>query len=629
MDEDKKYEYVMDLPEIREFCRFAYWQQIKYRKGVWLALLLISALEDFVFHEAALVLGALVITMLTTAGIYYYRRTVKLLDGQLWTVSQMEGDKLRVMRGNCSEVPYKNIQLIRRTKHLLMLGYMQQVKRPAWFVMPLRVFGSEQEAEAFLGRIRSAQTRPDAAGQTGPMGQPQPEFTGQMPNQTGLSDQPEQETDGAQPLEYMRFSFFLDGERWVRIQKGAADLVNGGTFGKAARTYGMLLWGGVMAAALSVFTCLIAGEIQWPLLCFSLALAVWFALRLYFRDPEKNIRKQLKAPEIAARWCGPWQVSLTEEGVTVHMPADMKDYFGWDSLQWLVETQEAFYLFDKDKKHFIAIAKESFASWEQVAAFQRICADHGVHRIAPKKARYVPGWLTWVIFAAIILVSFGILMVRICLDFFEGTFDMQMPVADVPLEEQIETLASLGLHVPEETVEYIQQNSTLEYNLHDRMEENPYTWLLMNLGRPEHDEDWNVVGYSSEVFWFDFEGFDLTTDYIDLLNGMLALAQESPLDSVNNIREDTEDVDWEKGRGRITVSLNWEGQDYEYKMKVFYDWIDDEALTIFNELLEGQDTPKRFYAMGDNGQGVIVFFCTEEWAEEFAQKTGFVLEMLE
>lgn len=110
---------------------------------------------------------------------------------------------------------------------------------------------------------------------------------------------------------------------------------------------------------------------------------------------------------------------------------------------------------------------------------------------------------------------------------------------------------------------------------------------------------------------------------------MLALAQESPLDSVNNIREDTEDVDWEKGCGRITVSLNWEGQDYEYKMKVFYDWIDDEALTIFNELLEGQDTPKRFYAMGDNGQGAIVFFCTEEWAEEFTQKTGFVLEILD
>lgn len=627
MDENKKYEYVMDLPEIREFCRFAYLEQLKQRKRNWIVFLLIIAAEAFLFPAAALVVGFLIIAMLAGTGVYYYRSTVKMLDGQLWTVFRMEGDRLKVVRGNCAEVPYRNIQLIRRTKRLLMLGYMQQVGRPAWFVMPLRVFGSEQEAEAFLASIRSAQTRSDVAGQTMQAGQGRPDFT----DRTSPMGQPQpaQETEGEESGEYMRFSFALDGERWVRLQKGAAELLNGGTLGQTARTYSMLLWSGVMVVGLCVCTCLIAGEIQWPLLCFSLALALWCTLRLYFRDPERNIRKQLNAPEIAARWCGPWQVSLTEEGVSVCLPADMKDYFDWDSLQWLVEAQEAFYLFHKDKKHFIAIAKESFASWEQVAAFQRICADHGVHRMAPKKALYVPEWLTWVIFAAIILASFGILMARIYLDFFGDTFDMQMPVADVPLEEQIETLATLGLHVPEETVEYIQQNSTPEYNLHDRMEENPYTGLLMNLGRPDYDEDWNVVGYSSEVFWFDFEGFDLTTDYIDLLNGMLALAQESPLDSVNNIREDTENVDWEKGRGRITVSLNWEGKNYEYKMKVFYDWIDDEALTIFNELLEGQDTPKRFYAMGDNGQGVIVFFCTEEWAEEFAQKTGFVLEMLE
>lgn len=627
--DNKKYEYVMELPEIREFCRVAYLEQFKQRKRKWIVFPLIIAAEAFLFPEAAVVLGALLILLLAGTGIYYYRSTVKMLDGQLWTVFQLEGDRLKVMRGNCAEVPYRNIQLIRRTKRLLMLGYMQQVGRPAWFVMPLRAFESEQEAEAFLGRIRSAQAQPDYAGRTGPMGQSQPELTGRMPNQTGLSDQPAQETDGAQPLEYMRFSFFLDGERWVRLQKGAADLQNGGTFGIAARTYGMLIWSGVMAVGLCVCTFLIAGEFRWSMVCYSLALALWFTLRLYFRSPEKRIRRQLKAPEIAARSCGRWQVSLTEEGVTVCMPMDMKSYFGWDSLQWLVETQEAFYLFYKDKKHYIMIVRESFVSWDQVAAFQRICADHGVHRIAPKKARYVPGWLTWVIFAAIILVSFGILMARIYLDFIGGTFDMQMPVADVPLEEQIETLASLGLYVPEETVAHIQENSTPEYNLQDRMEENPYTWLLMDMGMPSHDENWNVTGYSTEVFWFDFEGFDLTTDYIDLLNGMLALARESPLDSVNNIREDTEDVDWEKGRGRITVSLNWEGKDYSYDMKVFYDWIDDEALTIFNELLEGQDTPKRFYAMGDNGQGAIVFFCTEEWAEEFTEKTGLLLEILE
>lgn len=627
MDNSRKYEYVMDLSEIREFCRFAYWEQFKQRKRKWIMLVIIIAAEAVFLPEAAVIVSIVLVVSLIATGIYYYRSTVKMLEGQMWTVFRMEGDRLQVTRGNRTEVPYGSIQMIRRSKRLLMLGYMQQVRRPAWFVMPLRVFGSEQETEAFLERIRSAQAQPDFAGPAEPM-RVGSDFTGaagQTPNQAGLSDQPTQET-AAGPREYMRFSFFLDGERWVRIQKGAADLLNGGTFGRAARTYGMMIWSGVMAVALSVCTCLIAGEFQWPLLCYSLALTVWFVLRLYFCDPEKRIRKQLRTPEIAARLCGSWQVALTEEGVTVHMPMDMKDYFGWDSLMWLVETQEAFYLFYKDKKHFIAIAKESFVSWEQVDVFHRICADHGVQKIAPKRARYVPAWLTWTVFTLIILVSAGVLMARIYLDFAGGYAGAVSAYPNrVTLDEQVEALASLGLDVPKETVESV-RSSMVEYELYDLVEGSPYTWLLTDMGAPDYDEDWNVVGYSSEVFWFDFEGFDLSTDYIEVLSGMLALAKDSPLDSVSDIEENTADVDWEKGRGTIVVSLNWEGRTYQFDMEVYYDWIDGNVLSIYNELLEGKDFQKRFYATGDNGQGAIVFFCTEEWAEEFSEKTGLILE---
>lgn len=394
MENRRKYEYVMESSEIREFCRFAYWEQFKLRKGKWLGLLLIIAAEAFIIPEAAAVIAVVLAVTLTATGIYYYRSTLKQLKGQLWTVFSAEGNRLKVERENCAEVPFRNIQLIRRTKHLLMLGYFQSPKRPVWFVMPLRVFENEQEVEAFLAMIRNSHTQ---AG----VGQTQTDFT-------------------APPQEYMRFSFFLDGERWVRLQKGAADLLNGGTFGRPARVYGMLIWGVVMAAALIVSTCLIAGEFQWTLVCYSLALAIWFILRLYGRDPEKGIRKQLKTPETAAKVCGPWQVSLTQEGVTVWMPMEMKSYFNWDSLKWLVETQEAFYLFYRDKKHFIMIAKESFASWEQVDVFHRICQEHGVQKISPKRARYVPGWLTWVILGLIALVCVGVLAARIYLDSVGG-----------------------------------------------------------------------------------------------------------------------------------------------------------------------------------------------------------------
>ncbi|MDE5719044.1 MAG: hypothetical protein K2I53_15850, partial [Lachnospiraceae bacterium] len=141
-----------------------------------------------------------------------------------------------------------------------------------------------------------------------------------------------------------------------------------------------------------------------------------------------------------------------------------------------------------------------------------------------------------------------------------------------------------------------------------------------------YDEEWNLTGYSEEVFWFDFEGFDISTDYIDVLNGMLALAQGSALDGVSDIRENTEDVDWERGRGTAGVSLTWKEQTYSYDMEVYNDWIDGRVLGIFNPLLEQEGSRKYFYAAGDNGQGAIVFFCTPEWAEQFTQKTGLALE---
>ena len=47
MNSSRKYEYIMELSEIREFCRFAYLEQFKLRKGKWLGLLLIIVAEAF------------------------------------------------------------------------------------------------------------------------------------------------------------------------------------------------------------------------------------------------------------------------------------------------------------------------------------------------------------------------------------------------------------------------------------------------------------------------------------------------------------------------------------------------------------------------------------------------------
>lgn len=103
------------------------------------------------------------------------------------------------------------------------------------------------------------------------------------------------------------------------------------------------------------------------------------------------------------------------------------------------------------------------------------------------------------------------------------------------------------------------------------------------------------------------------------------LVEDGSLDTVTNISEDDSKVDWERGKGTITVSLEWEGQTYHWDMRVYYDWLDSDVLGILNALLTEQKSQKLFYAAGDNGQGAIIFFCTAEWAENFMEATGLEL----
>ncbi len=593
MNGSRRYEYVMDEAEIREFCLRAFLEQLKCSKKTGIRLLVILAAELLLVPEAAALTVLLMAVTVVAVGIYNYAATSKLLIGQPGSV-WIEDGRLKAQRRDYGEIPCRDIKLLRRTKRLLMMGYMQGARRPVWFMIPLRSFRDGHEVDLFLAALRDPVT------------------------QENYYDQA-----------YLRFQFQIDGERWVRLQKGAADLINGGSLGRSARTNGILIWGSVMTVVLTVVSCLISGRFHWMFVCYGFVLAVLMCLRHYCLDPEKPIRNQLKQPEVAARACGLWQVSLTEEGVSLAMPAGIRNVYLWASLAWLLETEEAFYLFHKDKKHFVMIAKESFLSWDQVDLFHRICADHGIQKIVPKKARYVPGWLIWTLLGVFLLALFGIVMVRAFPTERDEPGVVSVDVYErVPLEEQVEVLESLGLQVPEETAASV-RSSMEEYGMYDLVEESPYTWLLTDMGAPTYDEEWNVTGYAADVFWFDFEGFDISTDYIDILNGMLALAEGSCLDDVTDIREDMTDADWESGRGTVTVSLRWKGEPYEWDMEMYNDWIDVSVLGILNPLLEQEGSQEYFYATGDNGQGAIVFFCTQEWAEQFTQKTGLVLEKMD
>lgn len=636
MENTKKYEYLLEQSEIQEFSFYAILEQVKYHKGKWIWLLFVLVLELILLPRAAAWMAGLIAVLLLVSIIFTYNNTRKNISGQQWTV-WLEGGMLKVNRGGSSEVPCSNIQLFRTTHRLLMLGYLQTAQRPAWFIIPLRVFADVQEREQFLDSIRHAQRAEDR--------------------------------DVA--AEGIPFTYTLDEAKWVHFHKGAAGILTSGTLGRTERMRTVLVSIIFVVMSMLFLVYLVEGRLSWQWAAYVLGITILIILRIFFRDPEKAFKKQIRTPVVRDRECGVWQVTLSESGIDTKLSTGIRNFYAWEMLGWYVETGDAFYVFHKDKRHYVLIAKESFQDWNQVSAMHELCARKGVTYVRGRKMRYLPDCAFVLMAVLFVVLCIGVMSINIfwrnvqetreqlrrapqegseSADYLEQEpretalqegpepedYPEQEPreivwqddfnLADypdyVPLDRQVEVLESFGFEVPEEVVESA-RDSVTEYGLRAFVEGDPYTWLLTSLGAPQYNEDWTAIEqYSKGVFWFDFEGWG----YADVLNGMLALAQDSCLDTVTNISEDDSKVDWERGKGTLTVSLEWDGQTYHWDMNVHYDWIDSDVLGILNALLIEGKSRKYFYVTGDNGQGAIVFFCTAEWAENFSEATGLELE---
>lgn len=433
------------------------------------------------------------------------------------------------------------------------------------------------------------------------------------------------------------FTYTLNEEKWVRFRKGFIETVNGSTLG-IPRLLGISLLCFCCLEGLFFFIVYVIERSLWQAVVLSLLFSLPCFLVMLFRNPERPIRRQAKQPGIQRGFEGAWRITLSEEGITQRSPDGFSWFYPWREMGWMVEGEFAFYLFRKDKKSAAMIPRECFQSWESIWALQELGRRKGLVQIRQQRRTSLPGWFLCLLVILLMLLHAFCRTIETALqetwNVYENTeegeeYESGMPVGEEQqvydsVEQQAETLRSLGLTVPEGIVRSVQED--LEDSLSSGIaEKEVYLTLLLNLAWGYIDEEGNFSEGTGEVFWFDFEGWDLSTDYIHILEGMLALAEGSFLDGINEIEEDLEDVNWEKGRGKITVRLTWEGQEYEWDMKVYYDWIDSDVLGILNGLLRETESEKYFYITDDGGQGVIVLFCTKEWAEKFTEATEIKL----
>lgn len=543
----KQYRFQLTKKETFEFCVRAIWEHQRLQVRKWILIAALCVLETLLVRwvGAFLVLALLALVVLAAWRNYFLMK--KDLHEKMRTM-WVENGMLKVETDVYGEIPCSSVEVIRETKRLLMLGHFQGKKRLAWYPMPRRVFGSRQEKDAFLSAIQEGKSV-----RTG---------------EAVLAEKAEN------ALFYFRF--YMDEEKWTDVLAGATKVIRSGTFGnEKGRTVFLIVYG-VMLAVLAGSFFILDGNRVILILLFLLVMILLALLRDWMGDPEKKTKRQIKSGLLQNDVCGEWETIIFETGVTQAGTQTGRSQLPWEALSWLVETRDAFYLFQEDKKHFMMIPFECLESYEQAEALKRLCAQKGLNVIAAKEKKYAPGWFFILLFVAVIIGYLGAMIGLAIRDGSRSAAKRQQAAdtaaqdwaeefdpADypdyVPLEEQVEVLRSLGFTVPEKVVESVRGDME-EYGMRVWAEGYSYTWLLSELGTPVYNEDWEIVDYSDEVFWFDFEGWDLDTDYIEVLEGMKALAAGSLIDSVKNIRENTDTVNWEEGSGEVTVSFEGKGR---------------------------------------------------------------------
>lgn len=186
------------------------------------------------------------------------------------------------------------------------------------------------------------------------------------------------------------------------------------------------------------------------------------------------------------------------------------------------------------------------------------------------------------------------------------------------LSEKIAVIESLGIDFPE-TLEH---EIRTEYGLDEEFMDYPVllSWLGFGWYNSVREE---FVPYGDDVFAFDAEMWDISGDYIRLLEAAARISDGEV--TVGDCSVETTGVFWEYGLGRQVIRFTMNGAERKFSAKMQGDWMDVGIIKYLNKCLEKDGSPRRVWCMYDMGQGFVVFCETQEWAANFEKATGYKL----
>ncbi|MBT8142907.1 MAG: hypothetical protein HKN88_10435 [Gammaproteobacteria bacterium] len=179
-------------------------------------------------------------------------------------------------------------------------------------------------------------------------------------------------------------------------------------------------------------------------------------------------------------------------------------------------------------------------------------------------------------------------------------FFKKKPIAPIPLEQQLETLASLGVTFePGITIEDLLYSFPRE-----EYEKDPYDMVLSMLGSEVESEPWGRA-FSSNVWNCDFERIYDHGDYVEIVEKLSTLAGMS--DSVSELEDH---IDFDKDNAWLKFKIN--GNEKHYKIKINNDWIDPDVMTAL--LADFENGENQFYEI-NLGQASLYFYFNPEQFE--------------
>lgn len=310
-----------------------------------------------------------------------------------------------------------------------------------------------------------------------------------------------------------------------------------------------------------------------------------------------------------------------------------ESYFDSNRFGGITEFEDA-YLFRAKNDHAIMLLGKDGEDPEKLQSFIEYCKIRGDYNVYREPAKWPIGKkiFTAIICIAILAVVGYAGTLAITLDRLaeeqgmveEYIFDPTGCEDYLPFDEQLKVLEQLGFTVSKESINYLEE--WMEASEYGKLyvEGYPYYELLMELGYQKYDQEtWEVIEYSKQAYWLDFEGWDISTDYIEILKGVAAMS-DGELE-FTDMKEDIKDVNWDEGTGTIDVTFECNGNAYEFEANVMNDWIDADFIGFINDVLDKEGYTKNLYACYDGGQGNVLFYRDEAWALEFVSMTGIEL----